>query len=58
MALNIKKKHLRETIDVIINITDTEVPKVTEISKANRNRKLTLQEKYNRICLLQVENKS
>ncbi|WP_083585641.1 ISL3 family transposase [Clostridium kluyveri] len=57
-AIEYLKKHFKKTIDVIINITDTEVPKVNEINKANKNRKLTLEEKYNRICLLQMENKS
>lgn len=52
------KKYLKKNIDVVTNITDTEFPKVTEISKANQDRKLTLKEKYNKIWLLKIENKS
>lgn len=57
-AIEYLKKHLKKKVEVIIDSTDIEVPTLNEISKANKNRKLTLEEKYNRILLLQMQNKN
>lgn len=57
-AIEYLKKHLKKNVEVIIGSTDIEVPTLNEISKANENRKLTLEEKYNRILLLQMQNKN
>lgn len=35
-AIEYLKKHLKKTIDVIINVKDTEVPKLTELVKQTR----------------------
>lgn len=43
-AIEYLKKHLKKKVEVIIDSTDIEVPTLNEISKANKNRKLTLEE--------------
>lgn len=52
------KKHLKKNIGMIVNSTDIEIYKAPEICRANKNRKLTLEDKYKKILLLQSEKKN
>jgi len=57
-AIEYLKKHLKKIIEVVVDSKGTEDSVVLNISKDNENRKLTLEEKYNRILLLQKEKKN
>lgn len=52
------KKHLKKNIDVVINSTDIDSAATSNINKDNENRKLTLEEKYHKVLLLQTEEKN
>ena len=57
-AIRYLKKHLNKNVEIVIDSTDMDVPILNEISKANENRKLTLEEKFNKILSLQIQNKN
>ena len=59
-AIEYLKKHLNTMIEVVIDATDADIvgSVASKITKDNENRKLTLEEKYHKILLLQTQGKN
>lgn len=57
-AIEYLKKHLKTIIEVVVDAIDIVGPVASEITKDNENRKLTLEEKYHKILLLQTQSKN
>ncbi len=57
-AIEYLKKHLKTIVEVVVDITDIVSPIASQITKDNENRKLTLKEKYQKILILQTQNKN
>lgn len=57
-AIEYLKKHLKKMVKIVIDCKGKISPILPSISKDNENRKLTLEEKYHKILLLQREKRS
>lgn len=57
-AIEYLKKHLKKMVKIVIDCKGKISPILPGISKDNENRKLTLEEKYHKILLLQREKRS
>lgn len=57
-AIEYLKKKLKSVIEIIVDKTEFTDIAAPDIIKENQNRRLTLEEKYNRILLLQAEKRN
>ncbi|HZJ56820.1 MAG TPA: transposase [Clostridia bacterium] len=57
-AVEYLKKHLSKVIKIVTEPKDKVKSAVLGIDKGNENRKLTLEEKYHKVLLLQAEQRS